>query len=133
PGTNGFVGEFMILLGAFQSKPIFAIISTSAVILAAGYMLWLVKRVFFGPITKPENESLKDLTFRELATLIPLVALILWIGIYPRPFLDRINPALQDWLNLVQPGQLIEHNDTATDAPFVLAPSMTDETAEAVR
>jgi NADH-quinone oxidoreductase subunit M len=133
PGTNGFVGEFMILLGAFQIKPIFAVLSTSAVILAAGYMLWLVMRVFFGPLTKPENESLKDLTPRELATLLPLAALIIWIGVYPRPFLDRINPALDNWLEQVNPTQLIEELPYDEQAPFVLAPQDEQNTSEITR
>jgi NADH-quinone oxidoreductase subunit M len=105
PGTNGFVGEFLILLGAFQTSPVAAIISTSAVILAAGYMLWLVRRVFFGPLTRPENEKILDLDRRELAVVIPLLALIIWIGVYPKPFLARIEPDLKTWVEQVKPPQ----------------------------
>jgi len=116
PGTNGFVGEFLILLGSFQVRPVLAILSTSAVVLAAGYMLWLVLRVFFGPVTKPENESIRDLSKRELAVLVPLVALIIWIGVYPRPFLDRITPDLQTWLQQVHSVELIEQAPRAAGA-----------------
>jgi NADH-quinone oxidoreductase subunit M len=125
PGTNGFVGEFLILLGAFQTWPIFAIIATSAVILAAGYMLWLVKRVFFGPLVHAKLESLKDINGREFAILLPLLVLILWIGIYPRPFLDRINPALESWLEQVRPSELIDVPVDDDAPPFVIAPDTT--------
>ncbi|MEW5701177.1 MAG: NADH-quinone oxidoreductase subunit M [Candidatus Zixiibacteriota bacterium] len=109
PGTNGFVGEFLILLGSFQARPVLAILSTTAVILAAAYMLWLVLRVFYGPVVHAENESIPDLGKRELATLVPLVVLIVWIGVYPRPFLDRITPDLQNWLGQARRVELIQH------------------------
>lgn len=127
PGTNGFVGEFLILLGAFQSHPLAAILSTTAVILAAGYMLWLVRRVFFGPVTKTENESIRDVDRRELAILIPLVALIIWIGVYPKPFLSRIEPDLKSWVEQVERPRL-----SSSD---VIAPTAVPEKpkAEALR
>ncbi len=117
PGTNGFVGEFLILLGAFQASPWAAVISTTAVILAAGYMLWLVRRVFFGPITKPENESIKDLGRRELAILVPLIALIIWIGVYPKPFLSRIEPDLKAWVGQVGRPRLSGTSDSVLVLP----------------
>ncbi len=119
PGTNGFVGEFLILLGAFNARPIFATISTVGVILAAGYMLWLVRRVFFGPVVHAVNETIRDLTRRELATLIPLLALIFWIGIYPRPFLDRIGPDLESWLKRVRTVEMIKAPAWDRPTPFV--------------
>ena len=123
PGTNGFVGEFLILLGAFQSHPWLAAISTTAVILAAGYMLWLVRRVFFGPVTKKENEGIRDLDRRELAVLIPLIALIIWIGVYPKPFLSRIEPDLKVWVQKSRTSRLTENpadkDRTALDAASV--------------
>jgi NADH-quinone oxidoreductase subunit M len=98
PLTNGFVGEFLILLGAFAANVWYASFAATGVILGACYMLWMYQRVIFGKITKPENEKLTDLTVRERLTLIPLVALIFWIGIYPSPFLNRIEPAVQKLL-----------------------------------
>ena len=95
PGTNGFVGEFLVLLGAFKSKlPLmFGVLAGTAVILGAAYMLWMVQRVFFGPLANPENQGLKDLNKRELVTAIPFVALVLVMGLKPQPFLDVLEPS----------------------------------------
>jgi NADH-quinone oxidoreductase subunit M len=94
PGTNGFVGEFLVLLGAFRTNPIWAIIAATGVILSALYMLWMFQRVFFGPVTRAENETLADLTVRERLVFAPLVILIFWMGVYPQPLLDRAQPTL---------------------------------------
>ncbi len=101
PLTNGFVGEFLILLGTFKANSTYAIIAASGVILAACYMLWMLQRVIFGKITKPENEKLIDLNLRERLVLIPLIVLIFWIGIYPKPFLTRMEPAVKTILSMV--------------------------------
>ncbi|MFL5383899.1 MAG: NuoM family protein [Longimicrobiaceae bacterium] len=93
PTTAGFVSEFLVLLGAFQSHPWFALASATGVIFAAYYMLPMVQKVAFNALSKPANRRIPDLNGRELAVLLPLVALILWIGFYPRPFLDRMAPA----------------------------------------
>ncbi len=98
PLTNGFVGEFLILIGTFKANMTYGVIATSGVILSACYMLWMYQRVIFGKITNPENEKLIDLDWREKGILIPLVVLIFWIGIYPKPFLDRIEPAVRSLL-----------------------------------
>lgn len=90
PGTNGFVGEFLILMGSYSAFPVLVAISTSAVIFAAVYMLWMVQRVFFGPITNPKNENLKDINWREILVLAPLVVMIFWMGLYPKPFFHLI-------------------------------------------
>ncbi len=102
PFTNGFVGEFLILLGTFASNKVYAILGATGVILAACYMLWMLQRVIFGKIIKPENENLKDLDGREKLVLVPLVILIFWIGIYPKPFLRRMEPAVNDILSRVE-------------------------------
>ncbi len=95
PGTNGFVGEFMILLGTFESRPVFAVIGATGVVLGALYMLSMVRRVLFGPLDKPANKELRDITWRERGVLIPIAALIFWIGVYPSPFLDRMDKTLR--------------------------------------
>ena len=94
PGTNGFVGEFLVLLGAFRTNPMWAIIAATGVILSALYMLWMFQRVFFGPVTHKENETLTDLTTRERLVFAPIVILIFWMGVYPQPLLDRAQPTL---------------------------------------
>jgi len=98
PGLNGFVGEFLILLGAFHKSVVFAVLAASGVILAAVYMLWMFKRVMFGPLDKEENKSLQDLNFREVATLVPIVILVLWIGIYPQTFLRKMDRSVESFL-----------------------------------
>ncbi len=94
PGTNGFIGEFLILLGTFKTRPLFAILSATGVVFGAVTMLWMVKRAFFGPVTHEENKSLKDLSGREIAILLPLVALIFWIGWAPGFFLQRMDKSV---------------------------------------
>ncbi|MFP6674002.1 MAG: NADH-quinone oxidoreductase subunit M, partial [Pirellulaceae bacterium] len=106
PGTNGFTGEFLILIGMFQrgwATPdllIIAILAVSGVVLGAWYMLNLVRRVFFGPLREPtghghdNGEPITDLNVREVAALLPLAVLVFWIGLYPKFFLDRMAPSL---------------------------------------
>jgi NADH-quinone oxidoreductase subunit M len=101
PGTNGFIGEFLVLLGAFDRWWPLAVVATSGVILAAAYMLWMVQRVFFGPVTHEENKNLTDLNKREWAYLLPLVVLIFWIGFYPQPLLAKMQPSIDRWLTTV--------------------------------
>ncbi|HEX2115155.1 MAG TPA: NADH-quinone oxidoreductase subunit M [Alphaproteobacteria bacterium] len=88
PGTSGFVGEFLVLMGAFQSNTWAALFATTGLILGAPYMLYLYRRVIFGELVRAELRTILDLNKRELATFAPLVALVLWMGIYPKPFLD---------------------------------------------
>jgi NADH-quinone oxidoreductase subunit M len=102
PGTNGFTGEFLVLLGAFQTHPVAATIATLGVIVAAAYLLWALQRMIYNPLDKAENEKLLDLTPRELAVLLPLLACILWMGVYPKPFLERMEPAAQRFITTVK-------------------------------
>jgi NADH-quinone oxidoreductase subunit M len=102
PGTNGFVGEFLVLLGAFKTYPVATALATTGVIIAAAYLLWALQRILFNPLDKQENEKLTDLTPRELAVLIPLLACIVWIGVYPKPFLTRMEPAARQLIEQVR-------------------------------
>src|SRR5438128_6094316 len=103
PGTNGFVGEFLVLVGVFRTHPVAATIAASGVIVAAMYLLGALQRVIYNPLDKHENEKLLDLSPRELAVLIPLLAGIVWIGVYPKPILDRMEPAARQFIQSVQP------------------------------
>jgi NADH-quinone oxidoreductase subunit M len=94
PGLNGFVGEFLILLGAFAVIPGWTAVAATGVILGAVYMLWMFRRVIFGTITHPENRKLHDLNAREILILAPIVALIVFMGVYPRPILSRMQPSV---------------------------------------
>jgi len=108
PGTNGFVGEFLIILGAFESNlRWFAVFATTGVILAAVYMLWMFQRVMMGKITNPENEKLEDLSAREIVVMAPLLVFVFWIGFYPNTFLDKMNPSLENLLTQVKGKQQI--------------------------
>jgi NADH-quinone oxidoreductase subunit M len=96
PGTNGFVGEFLVLVGAFKASSLwlgYPVLAASTVILGASYMLWMVQRVFFGPIDRPENGGLKDLDLREGLTAWAFMLIVLYMGLQPQPLLDRIAPA----------------------------------------
>lgn len=104
PGTNGFVGEFLVLLGAFESElRWWTVIATSGVILSAVYMLWVFQRVMFGELDNPKNQQLPDLNAREIAIMVPLVVLIFVMGLYPKPFIDRMDPAIQKLVTQVRP------------------------------
>ncbi|HZN51634.1 MAG TPA: NADH-quinone oxidoreductase subunit M [Methylomirabilota bacterium] len=95
PGLNGFVGEFLILVGAFQRNAWLAAVATSGIIFAAVYLLWMYQRVIFGEVTHEENRRLRDLTPREWAVLVPVVALIVWIGVYPTAFTGKTEATVE--------------------------------------
>jgi NADH-quinone oxidoreductase subunit M len=99
PGLNGFVGEFMILIGSFLTARWWAVVAASGVILAALYLLWAYQRVFHGEPDE-ENRSFKELTLKEGLVMLPLIGIIVFTGVYPKPLLDRIEPSV---------GGLIEH------------------------
>jgi NADH-quinone oxidoreductase subunit M len=105
PGLNGFVGEFTILLGAFGSShlsPWFAGLSAAGIILAAIYLLFMFQKLFLGQVDKEENKNLKDINWREILTIAPLLVFILWIGLYPRPFFLIMGPAVSKLVNIIQ-------------------------------
>jgi NADH-quinone oxidoreductase subunit M len=101
PGLNGFVGEFLILLGAFVVSKPFAVVGATGVVLAAIYLLWAYQRVMHGPL-REDTPAYADLSPREYAILVPVVALIVFIGVYPRPFLDRIEPAAERHAQVIE-------------------------------
>jgi len=94
PGTSGFVGEFLIMLGAFEVSTWVAFLIATGMVLGAAYMLYLYRRIIFGELTKDDLKSILDLNAREIAIFAPLVVLVLWMGIYPAPFLDMISASV---------------------------------------
>jgi len=104
PLLNGFVGEFTILGGIYQVSLKWAAWAVIGIVLGAAYLLWLYQRVMFGPVTNPANEHLADLNFREYATLIPLVLLAFWIGIYPKPLFRVLETPVRQIVEQVNPG-----------------------------
>jgi len=102
PALNGFVGEFLILMGGIQADWLLGGIAVFGVVLAAVYLLYMFKQVFFGPCANPANRQLRDLSLREVAVLVPLVLIIFWIGLFPRPCLRVIEPAVKSTVQRVQ-------------------------------
>ena len=98
PGLNGFIGEFLVLLGSFREHPAATGIATTGVIFAAAYLLWALQRIIFNKLDKPDNEKIPDLSRRELVVLIPLLLGIVWMGVYPKPVLDRLEPAARRYI-----------------------------------
>ncbi len=103
PGLNGFVGEFLILIGSFLDKPVYAVFAGTGVVLGAVYMLRTYQKVFFGKIKNEKNEGLKDLGIREIIVMLPILVMIVWIGVYPKPFLKIINNASRSYIEYVKP------------------------------
>lgn len=99
PGLNGFVGEFLILLGSWDADPLSTIFASTGVILGAVYMLWMFRRVMFGPMTNHDNEHMTDLNSREIAVMTPFLIMIVLMGVYPKPFLDRIEPTVKAFVS----------------------------------
>jgi len=95
PGLNGFVGEFLILAGAWSVYPVAVVLGGLGIILGAVYMLWMVERVFWGPLDNPKNQGLSDLSLRELVVVAPLLVFIVWIGVYPNTFLNPMEAAVR--------------------------------------
>jgi NADH-quinone oxidoreductase subunit M len=95
PGTSGFVGEFLVLVGAFQANTWVALLAASGMVLGAAYMLYLYRRIIFGRMTKEDIMAIRDLNWREKVVFAPLVALVLWMGIYPASFIDVMAPSVE--------------------------------------
>jgi len=125
PLTNGFVGEFLILIGTFLGvhplAKVFAFLAASGVILGAVYMLWMFQRVMFGPVTNEKNLKLKDLNGRELSYLLPLLVFIMLMGIYPKPFLSRMETSVQHFIKRFEVVQKAELQKSGAKVHAVLA------------
>jgi NADH-quinone oxidoreductase subunit M len=126
PGTNGFIGEFLVLLGTFKSTHLsmwFGVLAATGVILGASYMLWMVQRVFFGPLVQVENARLHDLNGRELATALPFVVMVLVMGVLPGYFLDRLQTSSQKYMARAQVGLDVQQRDEDTRVTVLGLPS----------
>jgi len=139
PALNGFIGELLILQGVFPVSKLWTAVAASGIVLGAAYMLWLYQRTMFGRLENPANASLKDLSLREVTTFVPLIALAIWIGLYPAPFLRRLEtsvarvvvrvnaaygPALANCLTQQPPAQAA--SDSGLPVGMVLAAPCTD-------
>jgi NADH-quinone oxidoreductase subunit M len=112
PGTSGFVGEFLVLLGSFQINTWAAFLATTGTILSAAYMLYLYRRVIFGTITREDVRAMFDLTPREIAVFAPLIALVLWMGLYPASFLKPMQASVANLIERVETAQKAAHLDS---------------------
>ena len=128
PLLNGFIGEFTILQGTFMENKLWAGLAVIGVILAAAYLLWLYQRVFFGKVTNPKNEKLRDLRLREIVYFAPLVAIAFWIGLYPKPFFEILQQPVNQLVQTVRPGypgatmEVRKGREGAPAAPAAAAP-----------
>ena len=116
PGTSGFVGEFLVLLGVYKVNTLVAFIAATGVVLGAAYMLFLYRRVVFGELTKPDVRSMKDINAREIAIFAPLVVLVIWMGVYPSSFLAPMAPSIERVLARYEQPQ-VDAADAQTPQP----------------
>jgi NADH-quinone oxidoreductase subunit M len=121
PGLNGFVGEFLVLSGAFRAHPIAGAVGTLGVVLGALYMLTMYQRVAFGPITREANRVLRDLDAREIFVAASMILFIVWIGVYPRPFLSRIEPTVDVLLGRLERAGATKHLESPAQATTIQA------------
>jgi len=113
PGTNGFIGEFLVLIGSFGPYPWATAIAATGVIFAAAYLLWALQRIIYNKLDKQENAEMADLSVREYFVLGPLLVCILWIGLFPGPFLKRVEASVDN---------LITHVQVQTEEPLAATP-----------
>jgi NADH-quinone oxidoreductase subunit M len=125
PSLNGFIGEFLVLLGAFLWDPRFAAVAASGVILSAVYMLWMVQRVYYGEVTNEENKHLPDLTPREWVVITPVVVMAIVMGLFPTLFLAPTAPAIDKLVQRVSQGQQlnVRHGSSPQPSTVNLQPS----------
>ena len=121
PGTSGFVGEFLVLTGVFQVNTTISLLATTGVVLGATYMLFLYRRVVYGELTKDDVKAMLDLNSREIVIFAPLVFVVMWMGIYPVPFLDVMNQSVTNLLNNYHADLATRAADTAPLGSQLLA------------
>lgn len=107
PGLNGFVGEILCLFGIFKANMVLAILGVTTVILAAAYLLWMFQRVMHGPITNDRVHNFKDINKREIAYLLPIVILMFWMGLYPQPFLRKMDASVNKLINQINQKKML--------------------------
>lgn len=122
PGLNGFIGEFTILVGTFAASRTFGVLATLGIILAAWYLFQAVRQMFHGPLDNPDNEGLRDLSVREWAVLIPIVALIFIIGLFPNIFFDKMDTTVGELHNHIQQAEMVQVSEAPpAPAPLLVA------------
>ncbi len=126
PGFSGFVGEFLSLLGAFLTARWYVVVATSGVILAAVYMLWAVQRAFTGE-PDDDNVGTREIGFRELAIVVPLLGLSLFLGLYPKPVLDRFEPSVEALVQHVKDNSNVKVPDVSDAGPAAAAAQSGDK------
>src|SRR5438093_5459797 len=114
PLLNGFVGEFLILLGAFRANITQAVFATTGIILSSVYMLWMYQRVLLGDVKNEKNKTLTDLNFREKFILVPLMLLIVWMGVYSQSFLRKMDASVSELLDRFHSTAVVLKSDTLT-------------------
>jgi NADH-quinone oxidoreductase subunit M len=134
PGLNGFVGELLILVGAFRWDPRLAAFAASGVLLSAVYMLWMFQRVNYGPVTNEENSRLPDLTTRERVTLWPAVAMAIFMGVFPMVFLKPMEPAVARLVEQVRrnQGQTVQSSPGTRDLGLGISPALARRVAREI-
>jgi NADH-quinone oxidoreductase subunit M len=133
PALNGFIGELLILQGVYPVSRVWTAVAASGIVLGAAYMLWLYQRTMFGRIERPENAAMADLSRRELATFVPLIVLAVWIGVYPAPFLRRLESSVSRVIVRVNPSYApaLANKSSNCDTPPAPAPAAAASTASA--
>ena len=125
PLLNGFIGEFLVLLGAFEYNYKYAAIGATGIILGAVYMLWAYQKVMLGPLENPENKNLKDASAREIIVFLPLAIMMFVMGIYPKPFLERMEPSVEALLKAKYPKQsavvINQDERQPSDLPYLIS------------
>lgn len=112
PGLNGFVGEFLILVGMFKTSITYTTFAVLGIVLGAAYMLWLYQRTMFGTPDAPESQHMRDMTYREIGYMLPLIILMFWIGLYPRPYFNLMQPTVEHYVSKMQERQKAAQAET---------------------